>query len=107
MRLKGEMIDMIINVERNYNPTPRINNEYDYINKIGVRKFTSHFGQYKPKDYKEAVKTAPGSALAFMVESYFSDDIPETRLLISELTRRLCKDEAEYKKYFSAETCEG
>ena len=98
---------MIINVERNYNPTPRINNEYDYINKIGVRKFTSHFGQYDPKDYKEAVKNAPGSALAFMVESYFSDDIPETRLLISELTRRLCKDEAEYKKYFSAETCEG
>lgn len=94
---------MVINIDRNYNnATPRINNRNDYVNKIGVRKFTNHFGNYDPKHYEEATRTAPGAALAFMISSYVSDDIPETKLLIDELARRLCKDEAEYKKYFAA-----
>ena len=98
---------MVINIERKYNtPAPKIVSENDYINKIGARKFVNHFSSYEPKDYEKATRTASGSALAFMLSSYVSDDIPETKLLINELARRLCKDEAEYKKYFGSKTNE-
>ena len=100
---------MIINANRTGKTNWVINDHAEYAAKIGADKFFDHFVENEEnyKDMANAVDTAPGAALMFMVQTHIDLNDILNRKLVDELTKRLCKDEAEYKKYFSAEACEG
>lgn len=51
-------------------------------------------------DKEDIIKTAPGSALMFMIRTHIKPTDNVNRDFLNELCRRLCQDEAENKHYF-------
>ena len=98
---------MIININRELKPEKKINDGASYAKDIGADKFFEHFIVNHADDMDGAIKTAPGAALMFMIQTHIKPDDSTKKELLNVLCERLCKNEAEYKKYFSAETCEG
>ena len=94
---------MLINIDRKYTPKKTITDGASYARYIGVDTFFEHFIEKHSDDMNGAIKTAPGSALMYMIQTHIKPDDETNRELLNELCKRLCKDEADYKKYFSNE----
>lgn len=69
-----------------------------YVKYIGADAFFEHF-MVNP-DKEAAIKTAPASALMFMIRTHIKPTDNVNREFLNELCRRLCQDEEEYKHYF-------
>lgn len=79
----------------------KVNSASDYAKKVGAISFGEHFLQFKPDEMLDAIKTAPGTALLFMIQMNIPDDTEEREPLLRELARRLCTDEEdeEFRSY--------
>ena len=61
---------MVINVNRTSEPMKIINNGVDYAKQIGVDKFFDHFIVNHADDMENAISSAPGGALMFMIQTH-------------------------------------